>query len=123
AATDGALSSASTFKSDMADLGGDEVASAWVDLETALAAVVARRPGGLGGGRGAGGPGRVARRAAAGARYVPGPDRGNRSVHRRLCRNLRPHHRVRRRDQWVEPDGKAGRSGDAQPAAEHRRRA
>jgi len=49
AATEGALSSASTFKSDMADLGGDEVASAWVDLETALAAVVASEPGGLAG--------------------------------------------------------------------------
>ncbi|HEX2498383.1 MAG TPA: DUF3352 domain-containing protein, partial [Actinomycetes bacterium] len=49
AAADGALSSASTFESDMADLGGDEVASAWVDLETALAAVVASEPGGLAG--------------------------------------------------------------------------
>lgn len=41
AAADGALSSASTFESDMADLGGDEVASAWVDLDAALATIVA----------------------------------------------------------------------------------
>jgi hypothetical protein len=49
AAADGALSSASTFESDMADLGGDEVAAAWVDLEAALATIVASAPGGLAG--------------------------------------------------------------------------
>ncbi|HKA68413.1 MAG TPA: DUF3352 domain-containing protein, partial [Actinomycetes bacterium] len=49
AATEGTLSSASTFKSDMADLGGDEVAAAWVDLEAAVAAVAASAPGGLAG--------------------------------------------------------------------------
>ena len=44
AAAEGALSSAGTFESDMADLGGDEVAAAWVDLEAALAAVMAAEP-------------------------------------------------------------------------------
>ena len=47
AAAEGALSSAGTFQSDMADLGGDEVAAAWVDLEAALAAVMAAAPAGL----------------------------------------------------------------------------
>ena len=49
AAAQGTLSSATSFESDMADLGGDEVAAAWVDLERALAAAAAGQPGGLAG--------------------------------------------------------------------------
>ena len=47
AANEGALSAESEFDADMAGLGGDEVASAWVDMRALLGAVESSVPGGF----------------------------------------------------------------------------
>lgn len=45
AATDDSLAADSEFEADMADLGGDEVAAAWVDVKAVIDAVVGSTPG------------------------------------------------------------------------------